>query len=78
MNQNQALNQEEVEADLFISELLDNMGEGENDESTSLNASELVNMTEGEELGIEGPNEAVLEDIMMNCDDFQLLEDEKR
>jgi hypothetical protein len=60
MNQNQALNQEEVEADLFISELLDSMEGGENNESTSLNASELVNMTEGEELGIEGPHEAVL------------------
>ena len=82
MNQDQALNQEAAEADLFMSEFMDSIGmglkKGENSELTSLNVSELINTTEGEELELEGPNEAVLEHIMMDCDDFQLLEDEKR
>ena len=75
MNQDQALNQEETEEDLFMPELMDNMEEGENNELISLSASELINTTDGEKFGLEGPSGSVLEHIMVDCDDFYLLEE---
>jgi hypothetical protein len=78
MNQDQALNQEETEEDLFMPELMDNMEEGENNELISLSASELINTTDGEKFGLEGPSGSVLEHIMVDCDDFYLLEEKRQ
>jgi len=78
MNQDQALNQEETKEELFMLELMDNMEEGENNELISLSASELINTADGEEFGLEGPNDSVLKHIMVDCDNFYLLKEKRQ